>query len=590
MPKMTFLFRIILTTVLFQALIQNGHSKTITKTPLMKEREITIEKLSNKIEGWSISKKTESSSDKFSTIESNNKIKSWYISEDGQNSSNGYLWSINIKISPYSDKSKAGQAGINLIKKLRKTLTLLPKDIPVNQPPEDSKVSNSKKSDFSWAVNFKLWGYKSKDEAEQVAQNIKATQIFSNKISVKREPFRLNEVESKDISKSKISGEISLTRNTKPVDHRRKQFILVMTGGNSLNVREKPSSLSSKISSLPNGSKVPYVRSNTNLITDGSWFQVEYLKGKFGWVSSSFSQIEYSEKITSQNIALKTIKPNKNQLNGDIKPNISPKPQGIPNIISPETNMAKADHNELTHSKVIKTEKINTLNHKYSKQIKDLQKTIATLHLEKERNAKIIADIRRSNVILRMEKKFRANSLLEMEAEKNHIQNELNKIRLNYSKFKEEKYSNTDIVKKLEVQKPKQINNTQNKIVTKDSTNDNTPEKTIAPYLKKWTNAWESRNISQYLSFYSIKFKDSNNKSRIQWEDQRRKSINNSLHISIEITDIKTIIINNMIIKSTFLQKYESNIVSDIGIKEIFWEKENSTWKIIKETWKPHEK
>ena len=68
-------------------------------------------------------------------------------------------------------------------------------------------------------------------------------------------------------------------------------FVLIVTKGNSLNVRQTPSALSPAVASLPNNSKVPFVSSTNNAASGkGTWFQVEYSKGKLGWVSSGYSR------------------------------------------------------------------------------------------------------------------------------------------------------------------------------------------------------------------------------------------------------------------------------------------------------------
>ena len=68
-------------------------------------------------------------------------------------------------------------------------------------------------------------------------------------------------------------------------------FVLIVTKGNSLNVRQTPSALSPVVASLPNNSKVPFVSSTNNAASGkGTWFQVEYSKGKLGWVSSGYSR------------------------------------------------------------------------------------------------------------------------------------------------------------------------------------------------------------------------------------------------------------------------------------------------------------
>ena len=109
-----------------------------------------------------------------------------------------------------------------------------------------------------------------------------------------------------------ISGEIFLSRVAKPINDNTKYFILVATKSNSLNVRKNPSSSSPVIARLLKGSKVPHIKNNTPENRDGSWFYIEYSKGKFGWVSSSYTKkITDSGSRISQQANLKTVKPKK---------------------------------------------------------------------------------------------------------------------------------------------------------------------------------------------------------------------------------------------------------------------------------------
>ena len=77
-----------------------------------------------------------------------------------------------------------------------------------------------------------------------------------------------------------------------------KGYILVVTKGNALNVRQKASSLSPVVGSLLNGSKVPFtgITANDPVNINGFWYQVEYAKGKLGWISRN-----YSKKIETPN-------------------------------------------------------------------------------------------------------------------------------------------------------------------------------------------------------------------------------------------------------------------------------------------------
>ena len=71
-----------------------------------------------------------------------------------------------------------------------------------------------------------------------------------------------------------------------------KSYILIVTKGNPLNVRQKASSLSPVVGSLLNGSQVPFtgITADDAVNRNRFWYQVEYLKGKIGWVSGSHSK------------------------------------------------------------------------------------------------------------------------------------------------------------------------------------------------------------------------------------------------------------------------------------------------------------
>ena len=82
-------------------------------------------------------------------------------------------------------------------------------------------------------------------------------------------------------------------------------YILVVTKGNPLNVRQKASSLSQVVGSVLNGSQLPFtgVTADDPFNINKSWYQVEYLKGKLGWVSGSYSKkIETPKKPAASQV------------------------------------------------------------------------------------------------------------------------------------------------------------------------------------------------------------------------------------------------------------------------------------------------
>ena len=82
-------------------------------------------------------------------------------------------------------------------------------------------------------------------------------------------------------------------------------YILIVTKGNPLNVRHQASSLSRVVGSVLNGSQLPFtgVTADDPFNINKSWYQVEYLKGKLGWVSGSYSKkIETPKKPAASQI------------------------------------------------------------------------------------------------------------------------------------------------------------------------------------------------------------------------------------------------------------------------------------------------
>ena len=76
-------------------------------------------------------------------------------------------------------------------------------------------------------------------------------------------------------------------------------YILVITTSRTLNVRQKASSLSPVVGSVLNGAKIPFAGATATDAANmnGLWYQVEYLKGKLGWVSGEYAtKIDIPEK------------------------------------------------------------------------------------------------------------------------------------------------------------------------------------------------------------------------------------------------------------------------------------------------------
>jgi uncharacterized protein YgiM (DUF1202 family) len=114
-------------------------------------------------------------------------------------------------------------------------------------------------------------------------------------------------------------------------------YIKVVTESRTLNVRQKASSRSPVVGSLPNGSQVPFtgVTADDPVNLNGFWYQVEYVNGKLGWISGDYSEkIPAPEKLTTSLAVkqesneinqVKEVKPvagmNENNVQNELRPN-----------------------------------------------------------------------------------------------------------------------------------------------------------------------------------------------------------------------------------------------------------------------------
>jgi len=107
-----------------------------------------------------------------------------------------------------------------------------------------------------------------------------------------------------------------------------------------------------------------------------------------------------------------------------------------------------------------------------------------------------------------------------------------------------------------------------------------------ASFVNNWASAWEKKNISTYISFYSMNYKGTKN-HRGAWEASRQRAFKNNKNISIKLSNIHTHNKGKNRVEVNFTQEYKSDGYTDTGIKELIVEKKGADWKIIKETWMP---
>jgi murein L,D-transpeptidase YafK len=107
----------------------------------------------------------------------------------------------------------------------------------------------------------------------------------------------------------------------------------------------------------------------------------------------------------------------------------------------------------------------------------------------------------------------------------------------------------------------------------------------VRSIIFKWINAWQSRDLAGYMSYYSPEFR-SGKLDYHGWQVKKTKLFKRPGVIFLEISNL-LIFIEGKEAKVSFLQDYTDAYLADVGEKNMKLIKLNDSWKIISEEWKP---
>ena len=116
---------------------------------------------------------------------------------------------------------------------------------------------------------------------------------------------------------------------------------------------------------------------------------------------------------------------------------------------------------------------------------------------------------------------------------------------------------------------------------------DQRSEEHLLAFLQGWVKAWESRDVKEYMSYYSRRFKAYGMNYR-QWRAYKRSLARKYNAIDVEINAIRMKIWGSKAV-ITFRQKYYSDQFHDDGVKIMDLRFESGGWKIRGEDWTPLE-
>ena len=101
--------------------------------------------------------------------------------------------------------------------------------------------------------------------------------------------------------------------------------------------------------------------------------------------------------------------------------------------------------------------------------------------------------------------------------------------------------------------------------------------------LNAWADAWRTKNVKAYLSFYSDKFVPEGMTRKV-WAAQRKQRIEGeSGSIGLTIESVK-VDVNGKFASVEFLQHYSSNKLNDHVTKVLSLTNEQNHWLIVKES------
>ncbi|MGZ3774001.1 MAG: L,D-transpeptidase family protein [Pseudobdellovibrionaceae bacterium] len=104
-------------------------------------------------------------------------------------------------------------------------------------------------------------------------------------------------------------------------------------------------------------------------------------------------------------------------------------------------------------------------------------------------------------------------------------------------------------------------------------------------FIEEWRKAWENNDLDKYMTFYDKDFKAPGFKFET-WKKHKADLKSKYDYVKVHLSQPYIVQHNKQLLIKT-LQRYESNLHVDYGIKTIYALKSGNTYKIIREEWAP---
>ena len=111
---------------------------------------------------------------------------------------------------------------------------------------------------------------------------------------------------------------------------------------------------------------------------------------------------------------------------------------------------------------------------------------------------------------------------------------------------------------------------------------DTTANREVEQAVQRWATAWGDKDLKAYFAAYGRDFDPAGKQSRNAWEDERRARIEGKANISIQLTDLQTLVRGNTALVK-FRQNYRANGIAISSRKTLEMVRQGDNWKIIRE-------
>ena len=111
---------------------------------------------------------------------------------------------------------------------------------------------------------------------------------------------------------------------------------------------------------------------------------------------------------------------------------------------------------------------------------------------------------------------------------------------------------------------------------------DTTANREVEQAVQRWATAWSDKDLKVYFAAYGRDFDPAGKQSRNAWEEERRARIEGKANISIQLTDLQTLVRGNTALVK-FRQNYRANGIAISSRKTLEMVRQGDNWKIVRE-------